>query len=450
MNSLYRTLLVSAVMAAPLGAQSEPVTAFVGVSVIPMDRERVLADQTVIVRGDQIAEVGPASSVRVPSGATRVDGRGKYLMPGLAEMHAHIPPGAQVADSTIERVLALYALHGVTTIRGMLGHPRHLAFRERVARGDILSPTIVTAGPSLNGNSVPTPEAAIAAVTEQQAAGYDLLKIHPGIRREVFDSLAAAADRVGIRFSGHVPLDVGLERALAARYETIDHIDGFVEALVPPGEAAPESQFFGINLIDRVDRARLSGLIARTRQAGTWIVPTQSLFEHLLGDYPLEILAARPEMRWVSANAVEQWRQQTAGIRSGGASASQRAGYLELRRTMIRELHKAGVPLLLGSDAPQVWNVPGYSVRRELAFLVEAGLTPFEALATGTSNVGRFLGAKGSAGTVEPGKRADLLLLEANPLERIENVGAQAGVMIRGRWLSKADVEQQLTKLARD
>ncbi|NNG16691.1 MAG: amidohydrolase, partial [Gemmatimonadales bacterium] len=180
-----------------LSQSQQAVTAFVNVNVIPMDRERVLEGHTVVIRGRRIIALGPHSSTEVPDGATRIDGRGKYLAPGLAEMHAHIPPG-DASDPDVERVLFLYVANGVTVVRGMLGHPSHLTLKQRVQSGDLLAPTIYTSGPSLNGRSVPTPQAAARAVTEQHAAGYDFLKIHPGVRRAVFDTLVATAKRLGM------------------------------------------------------------------------------------------------------------------------------------------------------------------------------------------------------------------------------------------------------------
>jgi cytosine/adenosine deaminase-related metal-dependent hydrolase len=146
------------------------VTAFVGVSVIPMDKDGVLADQTVLIRDGKIAAVGPASKVPIPAGTTRVEGQGKFLMPGLAEMHAHIPAG-QAPDSAVERTLFLYAANGITTIRGMLGDPRHLTYRARAARGEIVSPLIYTSGPSFNAKTASTKEMAVEAVIAQKKAG---------------------------------------------------------------------------------------------------------------------------------------------------------------------------------------------------------------------------------------------------------------------------------------
>src|SRR5688572_12285774 len=207
-------------------------TAFIGVNVLPMDKEHVLADQTVVVTDGKITSIAPAAAAQVPAGAVRVDGTGKYLLPGLGELHAHIP-GGKAPEADIERTLFLYIANGVTTIRGMLGDPRHLVYRERVAKGEVLGPRIYTSGPSFNGNSVKTPDAAVAMVTDQQKVGYDLLKIHPGVSRDAFDVMAARADELRIPFAGHVPEAVGLMRALDAKYQSIDHLDGYVEALTP-------------------------------------------------------------------------------------------------------------------------------------------------------------------------------------------------------------------------
>ncbi|MDQ3224661.1 MAG: amidohydrolase, partial [Gemmatimonadota bacterium] len=298
-------------LCAPPVTEAESIVAFVDVTVIPMDRERVLRGQTVVVRGDRIVAMGPTGRVTIPAGGRKVDGRGKFLLPGLAEMHAHIP-GGQTPDSLVERTLFLYVSRGITTIRGMLGHPRHLALRTRAARGELLSPTIFTSGPSLNGNSVPTPGAAARAVSEQKAAGYDFLKIHPGINGEVFDTLAATAQRLGIRLAGHVPLEVGLERALETGYATIDHLDGYVEAMVRPGApiSPAESQFFGLNLGEHLDDSKLAALAEATREARVWNVPTQVLMENLFLGESAAALTQRPEMRYISRETLSKWAEE--------------------------------------------------------------------------------------------------------------------------------------------
>lgn len=425
--------------------------AFTGVTVIPMDRDRTLPDQTVVVQGQRIVAVGPSAQVRVPDGALRIDGRGKYLMPGLAEMHAHVPPG-NASDAEIEKVLAYFALNGVTTVRGMLGSPRHLPFRDRAARGELLSPTIYTSGPSLNGNTVPTVQAGIQAVLDQKSAGYDLLKIHPGIQAEVYDSIAATARRVGIPFAGHVPLAVGIRRALAAGQASIDHVDGFLEGLVPAGSpgASVQSAFFGYNLVPHVDLAGLPGLARQARESRTWIVPTQTLFESMAGSLSPDELRAWPEMRFWPAATVNQWAQSTANTRQQlGYTAAQGARMNQLRRQIMVALRDAGVPFLLGSDAPQWWNVPGFSIQRELDAMVKAGFTPYQVLESGSRNVARYFGAEEDFGTVAPGRRADLVLLDANPLTDIANWSRQAGVMIRGRWLSREEIARRLEDLSK-
>ncbi|MDP3774258.1 MAG: amidohydrolase family protein [Gemmatimonadales bacterium] len=444
------TLFVAAAalaVAVPSGAQEPPtVVAFTNVNVVPMDRERVLANQTVVVRDGRIAEIGPAARVRVPDDALRIDGRGRYLVPGVAEMHAHIP-GGNASPAWVERVLFLYLANGVTTIRGMLGGPSHLTLRDRAARGEILSPTIYTSGPSFNGNSATSPEVARRMVEEQRAAGYDFLKIHPGVPRVAFDTMAATAQRVGIRFSGHVPLEVGLERALEARYASIDHLDGYLEWLA--GMPRGPSQWFGLNLAGRVNESRIAQAARITREAGVWVVPTEALMESYVGSEPPEEMARWPGMEYLPAAMVRQWIQQLTNFRSQGAWTPERAErFLAIRKRLIRELHAAGVGILLGSDAPQVMNVPGFSIHRELRSYVAAGLTPYQALETGTRNVARFFGAEREFGTVEAGKRADLVLLDADPLADIGNFRRQAGVMVGGRWLPREEVERRLATIA--
>jgi imidazolonepropionase-like amidohydrolase len=429
----------------------DSLVAIVDVTVIPMDRERTLPGQTVLVRGDRIEAIGPAERVKIPTGGVRVDGRGKFLIPGLAEMHAHIP-GGQAPDSVVERTLFLYVAGGITTVRGMLGHPRHLDLRARAAKNQLISPTIYTSGPSFNGNSVPTPESATRMVTEQKAAGYDFLKIHPGIKREVFDALASTAQRAGIKLAGHVPLEVGLNRALDARYASIDHLDGYVEAMVRKDSPIlpAQSAFFGFNLGEHLDESRLPALVEATRKAGVWNVPTQTLMNNLLPSESAEALARRPEMRYVPAGTLSEWAEEKNSLlQETGSSRESVRRTMEVRRKLIKALHAGGAGLLLGSDAPQIYNVPGFSTHRELETLVTAGLTPYQALETGTRNVAVFFGTLAETGTIKVGKRADLILLEGNPLADIRNTARRAGVMLRGRWLPEAEIESKLAAIAR-
>jgi hypothetical protein len=294
----------------------------------------------------------------------------------------------------------------------------------------------------MNGKSAATADAAQAAVVEQKKAGYDLIKIHPGVPRAAFDALDAKADELGMPYGGHVPLDVGLHRALEAKYRSIDHVDGYIEAM---SKNPTKSQFFGANLINEVDESKIPELVRLTRQAGTWIVPTQVLFDSLLSDEAPEAMAKWPEMKFVAPGMLEKWIGQKKAIHSQ-YSAADRQKLTAVRRRLIKALHDGGVPIALGSDAPQWWNVPGFSAHRELVSMVAAGLTPFQALQTGTINVARYFGTESSTGTIASGKVANLVLLDANPLENIANTAKISGVMLSGRWMPRAELDQGLAR----
>ncbi|MGA9583357.1 MAG: amidohydrolase family protein [Allosphingosinicella sp.] len=453
MRSILLTLLaaLSPLLGGAASAQAvRPVYAITDVTVVPMDRERLLPGRTVIVRDGRIAAVGPARSTRVPSGAVRINGRGRYLMPGLAEMHAHVPAGSD--PQWTEDVLFLYAANGITFARGMLGAPAHLELRSKLERGELVGPRLYTSGPSLNGNSVATPADGRRMVGEQKAAGYDFLKIHPGLDRARYDAIAAAAREHALPFGGHVPDAVGLRRALEAKQTTVDHLDGYMPLLVRDDAAAPEGGggFFGYDLTDRVDERKIAGVARLTARSGVWNVPTDSLIHHLLlpGLGEAELLA-RDEMRYVPRNMLEGWQKARAGLRSQPDYDPLRAArFIAVRGKLIKALHESGAGLLLGSDAPQIFNVPGFSLHRELTYLVQAGLTPYQALSTGTREVARFLGTPGDFGTVETGRRADLILLDGDPLKAVANLRRRAGVMVGGRWLPEAEIEAGLAAIA--
>ncbi len=431
-------------------AVAQEVSAFVGVNVVPMDRERILLNQTVVVRGGNIVALGPAPSTPVPREAFRIDGAGKYLLPGLAEMHAHIPVPEEDREYT-ERVLFLYVANGVTTARSMLGHPSHLEVRRKIEAGEILGPRLWISGPSANGNSVRTPAQADSLVRAQKAFGYDFVKIHPGLSLESFEALDRTADEIGIRFAGHVPTAVGVRRALAAGYWSIDHLDGYLHAIVADGAPVNLEEaggFFGMGLVDHVDESKIALIARATREASVWNVPTQTLMENLASETPPESLALRPEFRYMPRQFLDRSIQQKQNLHRQSTSQARRR-FIELRRKLVKALHEAGAGLLLGSDAPQWWNVPGFSALRELEALVAAGLTPYQALETATRNVAVFLGVADRQGTVEVGKRADLLLLDADPLENIANVHRRTGVMIGGRWLSREAIDEGLARIAR-
>jgi imidazolonepropionase-like amidohydrolase len=425
-------------------------TAFVNVNVVPMTSETVIRAQTVIITGDRIVTIGNVEDTPFAEDAVVVDGTDRYLMPGLAEMHGHIPGGT---TDDLERTLSLYVVNGVTTVRGMLGQRSHLQLRKEIDNHEVLGPRLITSGPSLNGRSVNSTAAATGMVEAQYAAGYDFLKIHPGLTREEFDAMAAAANRLGMRFAGHVPEDVGVARALETGMASIDHLDGYMETLMRANDdpSGGVSGLFGVFIADQADESKIPQIAAATARAGVWNVPTESLFEHAASPaFDPGVMVHWPEMRYMTAATVERWAQSKLDLWSdANYKPDTAARAVELRHKLILALHKAGAGLLLGSDSPQIFNVPGFAIHRELEFLVEAGLTPFEALQTGTVNAARYFDKEDQLGNVQAGMIADLVLLDANPLEDISNSRRIHGVMVDGIWLSSQELQRILANYER-
>jgi cytosine/adenosine deaminase-related metal-dependent hydrolase len=422
--------------------------AFVNVNVIPMDHEGVLEGYTVLVRDDRITEVGPYEEVSVPSGAEIIEGDGRYLMPGLAEMHGHIP-GPDNPEYA-EGVLFLYVSNGVTLVRNMAGHPYHLELIEQVENGEITGPTIFAASPWMSPQQAATPEEVDQLVREHHEAGFDLMKMG-SISLEVYEQMAETAHEVGIPFAGHIPEEVGLIRALEARQASIDHYDRYVEFLVPEDAdwGDRSAGFFGSGVVDLADTDRIPLAVERTIEAGTWNVPTLSLVEHLADPTPGEEMIQWPEMQYMPRNVLDGWVESKQNFQARDdfqPDAAQRL--VEIRQMLTRELIDQGAPVALGSDAPQFFNVPGFSIHHEMRMMVDAGLTPYEVLVTGTRNPAIYFETPDEFGTVETNRRADLILLEANPLEDIGNVQQRVGVMVRGEWMPEEEIQQRLQQIA--
>lgn len=441
---------LAGLFAASVAAEIPPPVLFRNAQVVTMGEAGVLPSADVLVQDRRIARIAPGGSLEAPEGAAVVDAAGRTLIPGLAEMHAHVP-GPQMRQYA-EDVLLLYAAHGVTTIRGMLGHPWHLELRAALADGGVLGPRLYTSGPSLNGNSVPDVATAVRMVREQKDAGYDFLKLHPGLKRAVFDAIAATAREAGIPFEGHVSDDVGLTAALGAGQRAIDHLDGYMQVLVDPqcldGRLAPG--FFGIGLTPCFQPDRMAAAVEATVEAGTWMAPTQVLLERWVQPPTEAGLRASAAARYLPATVIDQWlRSRSAFLGLQGLTPDLARKFVEVRRELIGELHRAGVPFMLASDAPQVFNLPGESALAELAIYAQSGMTAAEALATGTVNAARYFDAAETFGQVRKGLEADLVLLGANPLEDIAAVRRIEGVMLRGRWLDRAALDARLEALAR-
>lgn len=423
-------------------------TAFVNVNVVPMTSETVIEQQTVVVERGRIVRIGPVDQVPIPEEARVIDGTDRYLMPGLAEMHAHVP----ASDSpNLDRYFSLYVANGVTTVRGMLGQPSHLALRQDLLDGKVFGPRLFTSGPSMNGRSVNGVGHATQLVEEQHAAGYDFIKVHPGLRSDEFEALAQAANALDMPYAGHVPVAVGVTRALELNMASIDHLDGYLVALLPANNhgSGGYGGFFDVMLADDIETDHIADIARETAQAGTWNVPTEVLVELRVNETPVSELRNRPEMRYMPAATVQRWADdKTAVVAAHDFDPDVAAEAIAIRRKLILELHRAGAGLLLGSDSPQVFNVPGFSIHRELEALVSAGLTPFEALRTGTAAADEFLNS--NTGIVAVGRVADLVLLDADPLVDIRNSQRIHGVMLRGQWYSAATLAARLNPYLND
>lgn len=402
--------------------QAKRIVAFVHVNVIPMNSERVLADQTVIVHEGTVTHMGPSKLVETPTDAYVVNAQGNYLMPGLADMHVHLRE---------EHYLLLMLANGVTTVRNMAGTPQTLEWREQITAGTRLGPQIFTSGPFLDevamydecNRELETPQGAACVVAAQQALGYDFIKVYDGLRPTSYLNIMQAAQSVHMPVVGHVPDAMTIWQALEAGQNSIEHMDGY----------------FG------VESNAMPAVITQTVETGVWNCPTLIMlqrFEPTGGactEMQQEIVAYVPA--WVR----ESWYLPQDFHVQGYEYGATHAAYCQL----VQDLHEAGAHLLLGTDAPEPCAVPGFAVHQELQNLVDCGLTPFEALQTATVEAAQFLGRSNEFGTIALGQRADLILLDANPLEDVGHVRQQVGVMVKGQWYPRTQLEMMLKELTK-
>jgi imidazolonepropionase-like amidohydrolase len=427
--------------------------AFVGVSVLPMTAsDTILHGQTVVVRDGHIAAVGPSSAIPVPSNTVRIDGSGPYLIPGLVDAHVHLEyfddPG----------VLALFVANGVTTVRNMDGRPYLLDWKTRIAAGELIGPAIYTAGPILDGDPpirddntvVKDPAEARAAVAAQHAAGYDFVKVYTGISPEAYRAVLSAAQELGMPVAGHVPRRLSLGEVLQSGLHSVEHLMDFDE-LVESDTSSLRGRFHWskLYLAMPADTANITAAAQLAASSGTWIVPTMVQAERaLVRPDSIDVWLAAPEMAFIPADGRALWKQQALRTAARMDSADWRAverGRAN-RRHLLAALHASGARIAVGTDTPNAFVVPGFSVYEELALFMEAGISPREALVAATRDAALLLGAGDSAGTVEVGKRADLILLPANPLLDLRAVRRPTGVMLRGRWLPANELDVMLQR----
>ncbi|MCK5441984.1 MAG: amidohydrolase family protein, partial [Maribacter sp.] len=328
----------------------------------------------------------------------------------------------------------------------------HLELREKENKGTLLSPRIYTSSPSLNGNSVTSREEAKQKVTAYKKDGYDFLKIHPGIQYEVFNQVVETANKVDIPFAGHVPVDVGIRHALQSKYASVDHVDGFLEGLVPESKNVnpTDNGFFGFNFTELADTASIDELVKMAKENKVWIVSTQSLFTRWFAPVPADELLKQPEMKYMPSETLKNWeeRKNASTAETTGFTSEKWEQFDAIRRQLIKKLQDQGHGMLLGSDAPQLFNVPGFSIHHEIDALEAAGLTPLEIIQSGTLNPAIYFDKEGTFGEVKVGLDADLILLDANPLEDLDALQKVSGVMRLGKWLDKQTIAKRLAEIA--
>ncbi|HEV8253560.1 MAG TPA: amidohydrolase family protein [Vicinamibacteria bacterium] len=440
--------------------------AFTHVTVIDGTGRPPQPDMTVIVRDGRIAAVGPSARTAPPPGARVVDGRGRFVIPGLWDMHVHL----QLGDT--DRMMALFVANGVLGVRDTAAAAEKVfAWREEVASGRRLGPRIVAGGPQLDGPDPPLPEIALsvrdarearAAVERLQKLGADFVKVHDGVPREAYFAVADEARQRGLPFVGHVPPAVTAFEAAEAGQKSIEHLAGVIQSLSEkedeiramtfppprPGDfsAIPARLAIRGNLaLDTQDPDRLLRLSALFVRKGVWQVPT--LVNGRSRAFIDELAAARDDrLRFASARTRERWKPENdffARYRTPEYIAYIKRDFRR-RLEVIGEMRRRGVRILAGTDVPAPYLYAGFSLHDELALLVEAGLSPMEALQAATSGPAEFLGLSKDEGTVEAGKVANLVVLTADPLQDIRNVGRIESVVMRGRLIDPAERRRML------
>jgi cytosine/adenosine deaminase-related metal-dependent hydrolase len=443
------------------GALTPGTWAITGATVITMRGDSVIRDATLLVRDGRIAGVGRRAEVRVPRDARVIDGRGRYVIPGLADMHAHLYADEWVPDSIAPYELGVMVAHGVTTARLMIGTPTHLALRASVQAGQTVGPQLWVASPQLSGDSavntwlVRTPDAARRAVRDARTTGYDFIKLTTNITPDVFDAVVVTAGEERLKVTGHVDPRVGVARALAA-HQQIEHFDNYMESVLadsaPTRTSVSDVGAYRVAnwaTLDHVDMKKVDAIAGATARAGVAVTPTLAFFRLWFATPATDDeVRARPDYAHIPATMRTGYERARARYWQNPPSSARRQRYIEVRNRLVRAVIDSGGTILAGSDGPGGLMGYGWGLHRELEMLVAAGLTPHQALHTATRAPAAWLGAEAEWGSITTGKRADLVLLDANPLEDIKNTSAIRGVAIGGRWID-ADARVLMLENAR-
>lgn len=411
--------------------------ALVHVRVVDMAGREAIEDGTIVITDGRIEAVGPYTSVAAPGGARVVDLAGKTVIPGLWDMHVHLTDATDI-------VLPVLVAHGVTGVRDMGGDLGLIdSWRGRIRAGERVGPRIVRPGPYVDGHKpdapfrleVASPMEARAAVTELVGRGVDFIKLHNAVPGEAYFALADAARNEGIPFVGHVPVTVEPIEAVRAEQASIEHAITFFEGTF--AASFPDMRAMLSGLVDFVDDGGaelIDALVThQTHVTPTLVTSERRIRRASLADDPPTC------QRYVAASLRDQW-DRFSPVGEQDRSPAVVEARRQLTEALVRfsgRLHEAGVPLLAGSDLAARDICPGVSLHEELEMLVDAGLTPREALSTATTTPARFLGLEHVSGTIEPGKWADLVILDGDPLVDITNVGRIHAVVSRGRLLGR-------------
>jgi hypothetical protein len=439
---------------------------FTNISVIPMDTDTVLSEQTVLVKDGIIQTIGNSSEIDTPDYYFIVDGEGKFLMPGLSDMMTH--------TSGSENDLLLYLATGITTIRIMGNDPIDiLEWRDQINAGTRVGPNMWVWWPQIQNNTVwpedemeeatrggktwvHTTEEAEQLVSEMLDNGVDGIKPHVVFSSEIYQALLNAAKENGLPFDGHAPDDLVQRWLTASSIETdmTDNWDAF-RKLGVPALTHVEELIKMVDLVDKDERkaseASIYKIARDVADDGMWITTTIHPFGtwgELSDDYE-GTMAKYPEIKYLHPEVFASW--DWGGdqyIRLG--SLPNHPYYVEAQEKMLLALHDSGVNLMSGTDAAVPMMVPGFSLHDELETMVSIGLSPYEVLKTSTYNPALYLGELSRFGTIQEGKRADMVLLRANPLGDIRNTRQIEGTMVKGTWYSGEDLQIMLEKIAQD
>jgi imidazolonepropionase-like amidohydrolase len=455
MKGLLLSLLFLTSAAGARGSQDAPLY-ITHVSIVDVIEGSTHPDQTVEIEGRTITSISNASTVSIPQNARVVDGRGKYLIPGLWDMHVHLgwPPGAA------QIFLPMLVANGVLGARDMHSElPIIIGIKRSIASGTQIGPRLIVAGPALDGpNSylpaariVNTPDEARRAVRDLKAAGVDFIKVYSSLPKDLYFAIADEAKRERIPFVGHVPYALTATEASDAGQRSFEHLTevdvgtSTDEAKIKAEEMEAVAQKRGsfpdaVRLRGTYDSAKASALFARFRRNDTWQVPTLIVM-HAPGQHTGSAKAPDDSLfAYIPQILRNLWNSMPVDFNA-------RIGALgDFHSDLVGQINRAGVPILAGTDFPNPWVYPGFSLHDELGLLVAAGLTPAGALRTATINPARFLGLTDSLGVVGTGKVADLVLLDGNPLESIANTKRIRAVIQGGRLLDRQALDDLLAE----